>query len=175
MRRLLLLRHAKAANDSGGGDSERPLTERGLRDATLMGRYLAREGFAPDTAVVSSARRTRETLDAVRHELPGAMTVFVEPRLYLAEAPTLMDHLRRTPETTQTLLAIGHNPGYQDLAIALSGSGDLAIRRDMLHKFPTCALTIIEFDCDWAKVKTGAGRLIRFVVPAQLRGRPDAD
>lgn len=169
MRHLLLLRHGKAAADAGGGDIERALTLRGQHDAGLIGRFLVYENLLPDTAVVSSARRTRETLECVKRELPSLPTIYVEPKLYLAEPDVLLAHLRRTPPSTGTLLAIGHNPGYAELAVALSGFGDMAARNRMLHKFPTCALAVISFETDWAQVKPGAGRLERHVVPAELR------
>ncbi len=169
MRRLLLLRHGKAAAESGGGDIERALTLRGQQDAALMGQYLARENLAPDTAVVSSARRTRETLECVKRELPSLPAIYVEPKLYLAEPDLLLAHLRRTPPATGVLLAIGHNPGYAELAVALSGFGDMAARNSILHKFPTCALAVISFETDWAQVKPGAGRLERHVIASQLR------
>ena len=62
MQRLILLRHGKADSVSAlGGDLERGLTDRGRRDAALMGRVLADAGFTPDLVLVSSARRTCET------------------------------------------------------------------------------------------------------------------
>jgi phosphohistidine phosphatase len=164
MRRLLLLRHAKAAVASGGGDAERPLTERGQRDATRMGQYLAAEGLVPDTIVFSSARRTRETMEGVRHQLDSHPVLYMEPRLYLAEAQSLLDYLRRTPETTQVLLAIAHNPGLAELALLLGGESNRILQGQIRQRFPTCALAILDFACDWQHIKAGDGILRRFVV-----------
>ena len=164
MRRLLLLRHAKAAVDSGGGDAERPLTERGQRDATRMGQYMAAEGLVPDTIVFSSARRTRETMEAVRHQLDAHPVLYMEPRLYLAEAQTLAEHLRRTPESTKVLLAIAHNPGIAELALVLGGASNPVLQSQIRQNYPTCALSVIDFECDWHKIRAGDGILRRFVV-----------
>ncbi len=164
MRRLLLLRHAKAAVDSGGGDVERPLTERGQRDATRMGQYLASEGLVPDTIVFSSARRTRETMEAVRHQLSTHPVLYMEPRLYLAEAETLADHLRRTPSSTKVLLAIAHNPGLAELALQLGGARNPPLQAQIRQHYPTCSLAVIDFDCDWHDIKAGDGFLSRFTI-----------
>ena len=61
MKRLLLLRHAKSAWPDGVEDHDRPLSDRGRRDAPRMGAYIAAAGLRPDFALVSSARRTQET------------------------------------------------------------------------------------------------------------------
>ncbi len=173
MRRLLLLRHAKAAPYSGGGDSERPLTERGRRDAAMMGRYIAAQVLAPDTAVASSARRTRETLDCVCEQFAVTPTIYIEPALYLAEPETLLTHLRRTPAKTLTLLAIGHNPGIAEMAVALTGGGDLDARDRIVHKYPTCSLSAFEFNFDdWRLARFGGAKLLRFATPRDLRASP---
>ena len=66
MRRLLLLRHAKAERlQLAGSDQNRPLTERGRSDAVRVGAYLARHAFVPDGALVSPSARTRETWSLV--------------------------------------------------------------------------------------------------------------
>ena len=62
MRRLLLLRHAKAERSQPGGrDHDRVLAARGRADAKKLGAYLARHAFVPDRALVSTSARTRET------------------------------------------------------------------------------------------------------------------
>lgn len=169
MRRLILLRHAKAASHAGGGDAERPLTNRGRRDASRVGRALAEEGLLPDTAVVSNAKRTRETLDLVLDEISEKIPVHIEARLYHAAPEALIEALHRTPRTIRTLLVVGHNPGLGDLAQALAGFGDRYARARMQAGFPTSAFAVLDFDVEsWAEVKTGAGRLDRFIAPDDL-------
>ena len=175
MRRLLLLRHAKAAAYSGGGDAERPLTERGRGDAGLIGRFIAAQGLSPDLAAASSAKRTRETLDCVIAELAARPPVLIEPALYLAEPETLLAQLRRTPNSVGTLLAIGHNPGVAELAHALTGSGERDARLRIEQKYPTAGLSVLEFDLeDWRKASPRSGKLVRFVTPRELRDGPFA-
>ncbi len=169
MLRLILLRHAKAAPQAGGGDSERPLTQRGRRDALRVGEYLAGHGLFPDLAVVSTAKRTRETLELALETFGEPCPVAAEPRLYLAEAPTLLDLLRATPPFVQLLLAVGHNPGFHDFAMMMTGHGDPVTRRRLEAGVPTASLAVIDVDAaSWADVQPGSGVLDRFVTPADL-------
>ena len=178
MRRLVLLRHAKAAREAGGGDRERPLTRRGREDAARAGRYLVEENLLPNLAVVSDARRTRETLDCLMEASHRKFKVLIDPELYLAEDFVLLSELHKTPELVQTMLVICHNPGLADFAWRISGSGNPDARAVMATKYPTSGLSVIEFDEDkpWRQIKWGDGRLERFVTPSMLvEGVDDLD
>lgn len=171
MRRLLLLRHGKADRHSAGGDRERPLTRKGEEDARRLGRYLKEEGLGPDLAVASNARRARQTLDKVLEAFPAHVAHLIENTIYMAHAEHLLEVLRKTPDKVSTLLAVGHNPGFSELAIMLAGAGETEALGRLALKFPTAALAVLEFDAKpWALVDKGAARLDRFVTPALLRG-----
>ena len=83
VRTLVLLRHAKADNPFGMADADRPLTERGLRDARAAGRWLAQQAL-PELVLCSPARRTRQTWQAVAEQLPAQAVpqVRYEPTIY---------------------------------------------------------------------------------------------
>lgn len=169
MQRLILLRHAKAATQAGGGDIERPLTSRGRADALRVGRYLQAEHLIADLAVVSAAKRTRETLDLVLGVLGNRPPVHVEPRLYHADPLILIAQLQQTPPEVRTLLVVGHNPGIAELAQTLAGHGDRFARRRLSDGFPTAALAVLDFDRDsWSDVDFGLARLDRYIVPDDL-------
>ncbi len=171
MRRLLLLRHGKADRHSAGGDRERPLTGRGETDARRIGEYLREEGMTPDLAVASNARRAKQTLERALEAFPGHVTHLIENTIYLATREHLVEVLRQTPDKVQTLLAVGHNPGFAELAEWLAGDGDAEDLDHMRSSFPTAALAILDFDAEhWAEVRKGAARLYRFVTPSALRG-----
>lgn len=174
MYRLVLLRHGKAAPYAGGGDHERPLVARGREAAARVGRYLAEEHLVPDFAAVSDALRTRETWDALAPELPHRIPHRLEPRLYEASAGALLDLLRQSPDDMRMMIAVGHNPGFADLALMLIGYGDRYAASRMRAKFPTCAFAILDFDVDtWRAVGPGLGRLDRFITPKSLGGEDD--
>lgn len=170
-RRLLLLRHAKSAWPAGVADIDRPLNARGREAAPRLGAYLAAEGLVPDHVMVSPARRTRETWECVGAALPGCVPETV-PMLYEAASGRILDAVRSAPETAQCLLVIGHNPGFQDLALLLVGGGAREPRAALREKFPTAGLAVIDFTLDrWRDVERAGGRLERFVTPRNL---PDA-
>ena len=166
MHRLILLRHAKAAAHAGGGDSERPLTGRGRKDSTRVGHYLSGEGLIPEMAIVSHAKRTRETLDYVLAETGDQIPVHIEPRLYHADPAMLMASIREAPAKVRALLIIGHNPGLGDLALELTGYGDRYARKRLDAGFPTGSFAVIDFDVEgWDAIDAGQGRLDRFITP----------
>jgi phosphohistidine phosphatase len=170
MRRLLLLRHAKAERSQpGGGDHDRVLTERGRSDAKKLGAYLARHAFAPDRAVVSTADRTRETWTLLAAALTKAPPVGFEDRLYNATPQTILQMIKETGPEAGTLLVIGHNPALQELAAMLIASGDIDARERLGEDFPTSALAAISFAAEnWNGVHVHGGRLEHFVTPKWL-------
>lgn len=170
MRRLMLLRHAKSHWSVGGqSDAERTLASRGRAVAPVVGRYMTQHGLRPDLALVSSARRTRETWDLIVSAFESPPPVKFDPRLYDARAANSLAVIQQVPADVQTLLLVGHNPGMQQLAHLLAATGDLDARQALAEKFPTAALAVIDFPVDgWTDVRAGTGRLDRFVTPRAL-------
>ncbi|HEY8214828.1 MAG TPA: histidine phosphatase family protein, partial [Methylocystis sp.] len=154
----------------------RPLTRRGMDDARRMGEFLRDADVAPDLAVASNARRAKQTLDQVLEVFPGHVTHLIENTIYLATVDHLVEILRQTPDRVATLLAVGHNPGFAELACWLAGSGEADEMALMRTKFPTAALAMLDFDTDhWSDVRRGGARLARFVTPGILRGEETED
>ena len=166
MRRLMLLRHAKSDWPGGVDDAERPLAQRGRQASPGMGRYMADEGLRPDLAIVSTARRARETWELARPAFLENIVERHEPRLYEARANAILDVIHETESGVHALLLVGHNPGFHDLALKLIGKAkqaDLALLR---RKYPTAGLVVIDFDVErWGEVSEGLGRLDRFETP----------
>jgi phosphohistidine phosphatase len=160
MKTLILMRHAKSDWSLSEPDHDRPLNARGIRSARALGEWLRQNGLAPDTALVSDARRTRETFGLLALDTP----VHFEPRLYLAEPETMLDLLRRA--TGDTVLMIGHNPGICALAHALAAEEPAHDRWD---DFPTGATLVVRFDIDsWSRTGSRSGAVQGFVVPRSL-------
>lgn len=172
MRQLMLLRHAKSSwDDPGLPDHARPLNARGRRAAAAMAAAMRDLGLTPDIVLVSSARRTLQTLEALTPFEDGAL---VEPMdaLYLAPCQRLIEEIRRTPETARSLLLIGHNPALHDLALTLLGPSD-KLREDarrLADGYPSGALVEFALACHWSQLGPGGGRLVRFLAPRDLTG-----
>ena len=167
MKRVLLMRHAKSSwKDTAVPDHDRPLAGRGKRAAKAMGRYMRDERVAPALVLCSTARRARETLARIE---PGMArhSVRVERQLYGASADALLERLRRVPDTFDSVLMIGHNPGLQELALYLAAPS--AERDELGAKYPTAALATLEVSAEsWRAVDRGSARLVGFVRPRDL-------
>jgi phosphohistidine phosphatase len=174
MRQLLLLRHAKSAwDDARLSDHARPLNARGQRAAEAMAARMRELGLEPDVALVSSARRTVQTFDALREAaFEQQPLVEVMDDLYLAPWPRLLELVRRAPETARSVLVVGHNPGLHDLALALLGPAGAALGgaegQRLAEGYPTGALTEFGVASHWAGLAEGGGRLVRFLTPGDL-------
>lgn len=167
---LIILRHGKAEPARGSQeDHERPLAERGVRDARRMGEYLAEQGIRPDKILCSAAARTKETLD---HLLSGlgigdaglGKRVEISDALYLATDSQLLKIIAAQPESLPSLMLIGHNPGMHELCVRLAAEGDRKDLSQLAAAFPTCALA--QFTLNAWQDKRGA--LKRFVTPKTL-------
>ncbi len=172
MRRLMLLRHAKAG-PPGSPDIDRPLAARGREAAPRIAAHLAEEQLLPDLVLVSPSQRTRETWGLVQPLLGDTEAKF-ESRIYEASADNLLKLIRSVGPETRTLMVVGHNPGIQDLARFLVGYGDRYAFARMAQKYPTAGLAVIDFDADsWEAIGARGGRLERFVTPNSLGAEED--
>jgi len=156
VRRLVVMRHAKA-EQLAPSDEERPLAARGLADARAAGEWLRAHGVAPDTVLVSSARRALETWREVaagaQYAEPPAT---VDRGLYQAEPDSVLDLVRTTPDDVRTLMVVGHNPTLEMVVLMLDdGAGEL----DPAAGFPTSALAVLEVGGSWADLGTQGARV----------------
>jgi phosphohistidine phosphatase len=122
MRRLILFRHGKSDwNAPHGSDHERPLSRRGIGAAETMGRVLARSGHAPDHAITSSAVRARSTLELAGTAGDWSCSVEVTDRLYGTTAHGALEVASGVTSDVSTLMLVGHEPTWSDLAHRLTG------------------------------------------------------
>lgn len=167
MKRLLLMRHAKAVPHNPGADHQRPLVERGRNDATVVGERLGELGATPDLVLCSTAERTRETLDCAAAALNGSTEVRYEDRIYGASPGELLSLVQEVDDSVETLMLVGHNPGTHMIAVTLAGSGD---QIDTINtKFPTAAVADLRLEGGWSEAAPGAFELADFIVARDLR------
>lgn len=173
---LSLLRHAKSSWDEPGlSDHERPLAKRGLKAAPRIGAALSGLGLKPDLVLCSDAVRARETLSLIlpAFSAPPPQVVY-EDVVYMAMPAALLmrirsveaEHADRTP---RHVMIVGHNPGLEELAMLLIGTGADDDLTRIAEKFPTCAVAVIAFETgNWTEIDAGAGRLEHFLTPSHL-------
>ena len=153
MKTLLILRHAKTQPDAPNGDHARQLTERGLQDAASMAACIKASIGAPDAIVTSDARRAMQTAEIVADGTGFTDSLSIDPRIYAAGLDELLVVVRALPDDADRVVLVGHNPGFEELAEALT-SDDAAVR------LPTSAFARLEFDApSWATVRPGTGML----------------
>lgn len=141
MKTLLLVRHAKSSwEHPGTSDHDRPLNDRGLRDAPEMGRRLAARGVRPDVILSSTAVRARTTAELIAEALGfGVGRVITDERLYAASADEVLRVIGELDDEVSCAIVVGHNPETASLAHRLS---------DEIHEMPTAAVAEFTFDVD---------------------------
>ena len=169
MKTLTLLRHAKSDwDDAVQRDFDRPLNNRGRRAARTIGREMKRLGLAFDLCIASPAVRVRETLAEVEAAF-GPLRPSFDERIYLADADTLLELVRATPEVAKSLLLVGHNPGLEMLALALAAHGASPLLGEVEVKYPTGTLAELSLPVErWADITENRAQLLRFIRPRDL-------
>jgi phosphohistidine phosphatase len=146
MKTLFLVRHAKSSKDDPSlADRDRPLADRGRKDAPEMGKRLAKRGVKPDLLMSSPALRALTTAQLMADEIGiGRDEIAVEERLYASSADGLLAVIRGLDKKAESAMLFGHNPEFTELARRLSPAID---------PMPTCAVAEFRFDTEkWSDV-----------------------
>lgn len=161
MKTLFVLRHAKSSWDNlEQNDFDRPLNERGLKAAPKMGKFMRDKDLVPDLIISSPAARTRATAELVKNAGEFAAAIEFNPRIYEAAVSDLLDVIAAAPDTTEKLLLIGHNPGFEGLVKTLTGE---------VKEMPTAALAQIELLIEsWKDVVSAGGKLTNLFKPKEI-------
>jgi phosphohistidine phosphatase len=164
MKTLLLMRHAKSDWDADyGPDHDRPLNDRGLRSAQLMGRVLADEGLVPDLIITSTAVRAWRTAE-LAIEAGDWDTELVLDRSLYDEGPRGVLEAGASAPDVGSLMLVGHQPTWSMLVSALTGE-----RADM----KTATVAVIELDLDsWGGLPEACGKLTRVLKPRSFDREP---
>ena len=162
MRTLYMCRHAKSSwSDPHKGDHDRPLNERGLRDAPFMAKIFKDRKEALDLLVSSTATRAAETARQFAQVLEARQGNHFDPAggrpqllfrdaLYHATMDSLLYLINDLPDEAHRIMLFGHNPGATEMVNVLS-SADLG-------NIPTCGMVRIDFPFDsWKLVSRDTG------------------
>ena len=159
----MLLRHAKSDwDDRSLRDFDRPLADRGRRDAPRIGKAIRKQGRIPDVIISSPTARARQTIEAVVESAGLKASPQFDETIYGAEPADLLKLIRGLPDASSSVLLVGHNPTFEHLLARLAVTDE---------HMPTAALACIEFQIDhWEDVDDGQGKLVWFVTPKDLTG-----
>jgi len=163
---LGLMRHAKSAYPDGVKDHDRPLAERGQRDALAAGPIVRQRMGTPDLVVVSTAKRAQQTWTAASRAWTHPPQHINDERIYDATTDDLLLVLREIDSANSSVLVVGHNPGMEELAFGLtSEASNAAALATMSEKFPTCALAKLNVSTSWSHLIHHCAALLSFDVP----------
>lgn len=164
---VCLMRHAKSDWDHAMlSDHDRPLNERGRRDAPRMARWLAQRGYLPDLILASTAARVRQTIEGLLSVWTHRPLVLTSSSLYLASPTTIREHLlcdAILPDghRPRVAMVVAHNPGIEELTSQWLG---------MPTRMPTAAVAI--FQCEPLRPEDLAGprprRFIALGLPKEI-------
>lgn len=160
-RTLVLLRHGKSGYPPGTRDHDRPLAERGQRQAGLAGDWIRGNLPPVDAVLCSSSLRTRQTLDATAITAPASF----RDELYGAGPSAILALIANVPPEVGTLLVVGHEPGMPATALTLAANPDSAPADGIRDKFPTSALAVLSVPGDWDDIAPSGSTLTTFHVP----------
>ena len=160
MKRLYLIRHAKSSwSNLRISDFDRPLNQRGKREAPLMGKRLADKGICPDALISSPAKRARATAEIVARKVDYPVKrISYDDSAYTSDTVDLLQVLRRTDDRAKTAFLVGHNYAITDLAVLLTG--------EYIKKIPTSGVVAVDLSVEsWAEVGVGKGTVLFFDFP----------
>lgn len=165
VRRLVLLRHAKAEPGGTVPDVLRPLALKGRSQAFAVGRSLAAVGVLPEVVLCSDAVRTRQTWDLVRAGLGDLQPeVTVTADLYTADVAQVLALVAAVDDRVRTVLVVGHEPIMSSVAEHLAGpESDSAALRQVQVGVPTASYSVVESDVPWDAWGRRTGTLVRLV------------
>jgi phosphohistidine phosphatase len=144
---LLLMRHAKSDHHVGLPDHDRPLNDRGKRDAPAMGWRMKEEEIQPDWIVSSTAARAKATAQLFAEANGYYPDIVYERKLYMAGVEEYLEVIHGLPEEAACVLIVSHNPGTEQMVDYLGG-----VRREM----PTAAICVLEYDVSrWVELSKG--------------------
>jgi phosphohistidine phosphatase len=160
LKRLYLIRHAKSSwSNLKISDFDRPLNQRGKREAPLMAQRLAKYGVCPDALISSPAKRARTTAEIVAKGVNYPLKqICFDDSVYTSETVDLLQVLRKTTDQVETAFLVGHNYAITDLAVLLTG--------EYIRKIPTSGIVAMDLSVDsWAEVGPGKGAMLFFDFP----------
>ena len=162
VREVCFVRHAKSSWDHPGvRDFDRPLEDRGNKDAPMMAHKMKKLGLVPDLIVTSGAKRARKTAEYFQKEFGLPDHQFqVTDAIYEASAEEVYKVIRELPDSARFIYVFGHNPTFTWIANSIAGVH--------IDNVPTCGIVHAQIMIDsWKKFKPEHAGFIGFHYPKQ--------
>ncbi len=162
MKKLFIIRHAKSDwEDSNLDDFDRPLNEKGLKNAPFMGKVLKNKNIKPDLIISSPANRAYTTAELIANEVGYDKVITPNQYIYDAYVNTLQELITYIQDDKDVVFLVGHNPGISALACILCG---------MKEDIPTCSIIEVDFHTDsWITASRENSLLVSFEYPKKYK------
>lgn len=165
LKTLFLLRHAKSDwSEPDKNDFDRPLNERGTKDAPIMGKALGNLEDIPRIVYSSDALRAKLTAESVISSSGADIPVEYKNEFYNADVSEMLGFIKTIPDDFDSVLLIGHNPTFEELTSLLISGGQASLR------FPTSALAVLKSEiAGWKDAAPGMFSLEIFLNPKTVK------
>ncbi len=160
MKTLIIIRHAKSSwEDMTLSDFDRPLNNRGKRDAPAMGELMKKLKVIPQLMISSPAKRAKATAFEIAEKLGiNEKDIVLNENLYHAATSEILRIASMVDDNIEKIVIVGHNPGLTYLANTKTGA--------YIDNIPTSGIVGIKFDIDsWKEVEDAQGVLAFFEYP----------
>ena len=163
MKTVILIRHAKSSwDDASMTDFERPLNDRGKKDAPEMAERLSKKKIAIDAFISSPAKRARKTAVIFAKAFgKDKEDVILIDKLYEAAGKDFYEVISQLPDSMNNIAVFSHNPGLTDFANSLTTD----IRIDNV---PTSGIFAVSFEGDWSAFKDAQKEFLFFDYPKNM-------
>jgi phosphohistidine phosphatase len=164
MKTLYLVRHAKSSwDDPSLDDFNRPLNERGKKDAPRMGKRLKEREVTADLMISSPAKRALRTCKEVARVLDYPQEkIRTDKILYHADEDAFLSVLKSIKDPNEVVMVFGHNPGLTEFANSLFN--------ETIMNIPTAGVVAGKLNIDsWSQVSVGCGEMLFFDFPKKSK------
>ncbi len=163
MKTLVICRHAKSDWSQALPDFDRPLNERGIKDAAALGKRLSGGEFRPDLIISSPAIRAKTTAESVAAAIGYELhAIRLEQSLYDEGPGNEMGIIQAMPELVESIMLFGHNPTQETLVRMLLNSESSVV-------MPTGAMAAFEVFGEWRTIQAKKLTLKWFLIPRMVR------
>lgn len=169
MKTLFVVRHAKSSwKNTLLADIDRPLNDRGKKDAPEMGKRLAQKNIKPDMLIASTAKRARSTAKKIAKEIGFEKKDIIRlETLYHAGVSTIFELVKQTPDHIDSLMIFGHNPGFTDFVNFIVNF--------QIDNIPTCGVVGITFNVNtWKNINPANSEFGFFDFPKNKKAHSKA-
>ncbi|MFZ1279419.1 MAG: histidine phosphatase family protein [Ignavibacteriaceae bacterium] len=160
MKTLILLRHAKSSWDFPDlSDQDRPLNNRGKKDAPLIAEVLKKKNIKMDLIISSTSKRTMETAKVFANTLN--LKIIEDRNLYLASEPEIIRIVKKIDDCYDSVILVGHNPGMTNLINLVSNTG--------IDNLPTTGIIGIPVKNTWNNFGSEKCEILFFEFPKKIK------